>query len=164
MLVLRQSSDFSKIHLLPHVAMPSVGAEFIQPEQSKYPQNAATNPGRGGSYLNTSPRKLIDKLQQSWNPERTVHGSNLLSQESYLFIPVGGLSDKNIQPTLPDRKTRLAPQAQINFFGSEESGLVGAVGSAVVIDTCGFAREEEFSIQRASQLAAHFRSRADGAE
>jgi hypothetical protein len=136
--------------------MPSVGAEFIQPEQSKYPQNAATNPGRRGLYLNTSPRKLIDKLQQSWNPERTAHGSNLLSQESYLLIPVGGLSDKNIQPTFLDLKARLAPQAQVNLVRSEEAGLVGAVGGAVVIDIGGFAGEEEFSFQRPRQLAAHF--------
>jgi hypothetical protein len=136
--------------------MPSVGAEFIQPEQSKYPQNAATNPGRRGLYLNTSLSKLIDKCQQSQHPERTVHGSNLLSQESYLFIPVGRLSDKNIQPTLPDWKTRLAPQTEIYLVGSIKTGLVGAVGGAVVVDTCGFAGEVEFFIQRTTQLAAHF--------
>jgi len=34
------------------------------------------------------------------------------------------LSDKNVQPTFLELKARLAPQAQINFVGSEESGLV----------------------------------------
>ena len=50
------------------------------------------------------------------------------------------------------QSNRLAPQAQINFVGSEESGLVGAVSGAVVVDTCGFAREEEFAVKRAGAL------------
>jgi len=56
-----------------------------------------------------------------------------------------------------DLKTRLAPRAQVDLFGRAEAGQVGAVGGAVVIDTCRFAGEEEFAIKRTSQLAAHLR-------
>lgn len=78
------------------------------------------------------------------------------SSSGWTFLAVARLSDSNVQPAFPDLKNRLAPQALDNLIGRAEAGLIGTVGGAVVIDVCGLAGEEEFSVKRASQFTAHF--------